>query len=105
MTMGAQDGRYRRVGQSRSVRMIASVGPLDDRCSGTFIGTSTDRSPCTATLPLCQPVEDRQPDHGHKEEGKDHGRPGERGVDEARFPLHATGPDWRRCCQADCGSR
>ena len=76
--------------------MTALLGSLDDRCGGAFIGASTDRSPCTATLPLCQPIEDRQSDHCHKEEGKDHRRAGERDVDEAGFPLHATGPGRRR---------
>lgn len=66
MTMGAQDGPYLRVARNRSVSMIALVGSLHDRSGGAFIDTITDCSPCTATLPLCQPIEDRQSDHGHK---------------------------------------
>jgi hypothetical protein len=76
--------------------MAALLTSLADRCGGDFICTGADRRPCTATLPLCQPIEDHQSDHGHKEEGKDHRRPGERDIDEAWFPLHATGPGWRR---------
>src|SRR5262245_48437796 len=107
MTMGAQDGPYRRVARNRSVSMIALVESLDERRGGDFFfGTATDRRPRTATLPPCQPIEDRQSDHGHKEEGKDQRRADERGVETAGFPVPQTGgPGRRRCRQADRGNR